>query len=100
MQQRDELFVQYNIFNRFECLLSYPALRRVSTLMALSRASSVMTIVETGIRKDFMGHVIVLISRVKWLQDRGKQEGGRDSMCVRAIGVASGPNLALSDGFA
>lgn len=48
-------------FDAVARLLSYPALRRVSTPMALSRASSVMTIVETGIRKDFMGHVIILI---------------------------------------
>jgi len=38
----------------------YPALSKVSTPMAASRASSVIVIVDTGMRNDFMGHVIVL----------------------------------------
>lgn len=52
--------------------------------MALSRASSVMTIVETGIRKDFMGHVIVLIYKRNRLQDRQRgRTGGNKCLSLK-----------------
>lgn len=44
-----------------------------------------MTIVETGIRKDFMGHVIVLSLRKQLVAERQSGREGQDEvklMCV------------------
>ncbi len=63
-----------------------PALSSVSTSIALSRASSVMVMVDTGMRNDFIGHVIVffLLLDFRWCRgwSRRQKEGrgeGRES---------------------